>query len=91
MEKRILTAPAKADHAWNNLGNITNISCVSDGIYRAASFKTKLANDLERTQTVLYTFHYFPPTSSILYTLCGSLCPYESVMPKPSSLGSLAQ
>jgi hypothetical protein len=30
-----------------------------------------------------------PPASSILYALCGSLCPYKSASPKPSSWGSL--
>ena len=40
---------------------------VSVGIYRPT-------NDSEWTRTVLYTFHYIPPASSILYALCGGLC-----------------
>ena len=34
------------------------ICCVSGGIYRLAIFKTKLANDSERTRTVLYNFAF---------------------------------
>ncbi len=34
-------------------------------------------------------FPYMPPARSILYTLCWSVCPYESVTEKPCSWRSL--
>jgi hypothetical protein len=84
---------AKADHACYCMARFRQY-CeqlpVSRLVFRGPrNSKTKLANDSERTRTVLYTFHFIPPAISILYALCEMLCAYESVTPKPSSWGSL--
>ena len=64
---------------------LRTIPCASDGIYRPANLRAKLANDSESTQTVLYTFHYIPLAAYIVRIVWESLsCPCESQTPKPS-------